>query len=191
MGQRIDNSNDINQQLNVGVNSGKVILGKQTRLSRRFEKLKEEVEKGIQLDEFIDDLIEYNTVLDGKSMPDKLKDGGFSNTEITRAARRKQRYWKKFEKYKFYASAQIIDIELFALIKLNFETYVEPLIEESSTKNEIKQKVNEKVVQPILTILNAEGYEDDILNYTADDILGMIYFLTGKCHINWANYDNI
>jgi hypothetical protein len=51
--------------------------------------------------------------------------------------------------------------------------------------------LNEKVIQPILEILNKEGAEDNYLNYNANDIFGMVYFLTGKCHLNWKDYDTI
>jgi hypothetical protein len=44
---------------------------------------------------------------------------------------------------------------------------------------------------PVLKILNDEGYDDEILNYNVDDILGMLYFLSGKCHINWIANDNL
>lgn len=191
MSQDITNQNPIDKQVNIAENRGSVYVSKPTRLSRRFEKLKEEVQNDIRYDKFIDDLTDFNTEQDGKSMPDKLKDGGFSEQEIFRATKRKLRYSKKLEKNRFYESAQLIDIELFAKIKLNFETYVEPLIKAASNIELIKVAVTEKIVQPILELLNDDGYDDVFLNYTSEDVLGMIFFLTGKCHLNWTVYDNI
>jgi hypothetical protein len=191
MSQEISNQGPIEKQVIIADNKGKVYVSKPTRLSGRFEKLKEEVEKDLRYDKFIDDLNDFNTVLDGRSMPDKLKDGGFSGTDILRAEKRKLQYSKKLERNIFYESAQRIDIELFAKIKLSFETYVEPLILESASIADIKVAVTEKIVDPILHVLNEDGYDDVWLNYTSEDILGMLYFLTGKCHINWAIYDSI
>jgi hypothetical protein len=190
--QSIDNNNSpIDNQLNITSNSGSINIYKKSRLSARFEKLKEEIEKDVRYNDFIEDFKYYRTKLDGKSMPEKLKDGGFSEKEIYKATIRKQQYSKKLERNKLYESAQIIDLELFALINFNFETYIDPLVELNTDKTTIKSVLNEKVITPILEILNNEGQHDIFLNYTVDDILGMIFFLTGKCHINWANYDNL
>lgn len=187
--QRIDNNQSVDKQFNINSNNGNIYVSKPTRWSRRFENLRREVENNIKIDDFIDDLKEYNTLLDGKSMPNKLVDGGFTKDEIIAAAKNKEKYWKKFEKNRFYETAQLIDIEIFALIKFSFTTYVYPLIESNSDKKVIRIELNEKVITPILNILNDEGYEDILLHYNVDDILGMLYFLTGKCHINWAKYD--
>ena len=40
-------------------------------------------------------------------------------------------------------------------------------------------------------LINKDGEFDDYLNYNINDIYGMVYFLTGKCHLNWKEYDNI
>jgi hypothetical protein len=54
---------------------------------------------------------------------------------------------------------------------------------------DIKQAVSEQVIIPVMKELNENGEDDIYLCYTTDDILGMLYYLTGNCHINWANYD--
>ncbi|XGA84108.1 hypothetical protein OEG92_03960 [Polaribacter sejongensis] len=41
--------------------------------------------------------------------------------------------------------------------------------------------INELVIKEVENILS----ERNILNIYSDDILAMIYFLTGNCHINW------
>lgn len=191
MSQDVSNQGPIDRQLNIGENKGPVYFAKPTRLSKRFSNLRDEVATGKRFDKFIDDLVEYNTQLDGKSMPEKLEDGGFSKADIFRATQHKQHYWKKFEKNKYYESAQLIDLELFAKIRMNFETYIEPLIGAAAGTASIKQAVAEKIVNPIIEMLNNDGHDDILLNYTCDDILGMIYFLTGKCHLNWTVYDHL
>lgn len=37
--------------------------------------------------------------------------------------------------------------------------------------------------------LNENGAADACLCYNEDDIYGMLYYLTGNCHINWTDYD--
>jgi hypothetical protein len=191
MNQDIHNENNVDTQLNIAVNEGNVYYRQPTRWSQRFAKLKKEVEGKVMYGEFIEALITYNTKLDGKNTEEKLQDGNFSEREIFEAIKRKDRYAKRLEKNKNFETAQLIDTEIFALMKMNFETYVTPLISENQSKTQIKQAVVEKVIEPVLKILNEEGADDNYLGYTADDILGMLYFLTGKCHINWADYDNL
>ncbi len=189
--QEINNPSPIEQQINVANLQGEINAGKVSRLSQKFKKLKEEVTKDVRYDGVIDDFLHYNTKLDGKSMPEKLIDGGFNSAEIKRATIRKHQYRKKLEKNKLYETAQLIDIELFAMICLNFETYIEPLINQKVDKTIIKEKVKEKIVDVIFNLLNEDGKDDIFMNYSVDDIYGIIYFLTGKCHLNWASYDNL
>lgn len=189
--QDITNTASVGQQVNVTAMHGDIQFAKISRLGQRFKRLKEEVEKDIRYNGFIEDFKRYNTELDGKSMPDKLVDGGFSEQEIQRATIRKHQYSKKLEKSKLYETAQLIDMELFAIINLNFETYVEPLIEKGAEKSDIKTCVREKIIDPIFKLINEDGQDDTFLNYNVDDIYGMVFFLTGKCHLNWAVYDNI
>lgn len=90
-----------------------------------------------------------------------------------------------------FLAQQKIDVEIFSIIDNGFYTYVYPLILENQSKKYILEILNEKVIQPILEILNKEGAEDNYLDYNANDIFGMVYFLTGKCHLNWKDYDTI
>lgn len=191
MEQFIDNKSNINSQVNIGDNFGNLNFVPKTRFSKRFEKLKNEIESDIRYEGILSDFDYYNTKLDGRDMPSKLSDGGFSKRDILMATIKKQKYAKKAEKYKFFESAQWIDCQLFAKIKLEFDINVEPLINSGADKATIMQAVYERVVKPVLELINVEGEYDEVLNYDSEDILGMIYFLTGKCHINWKDYDDI
>lgn len=191
MTQEVNNNGDIESQLNAA-NVENLNYHRKTRFSKRFEKLSKEVLNDTRYETTMNELKCYLTKLDGIDMPTKMKDGGFNGIEITRASERKENCWKKLEKSKYYESAQWINSQLFAKIKMDFEQYVErPLIKNGASKEVILDAVVEKVVKPIFDMINEEGEYDDFLNYTMEDIYGMIYFLTGKCHINWANYDNI
>jgi hypothetical protein len=192
MDQNVNNAdNSIDNQLNVNQNTGIIHLGNKTRLSKRFEKLNTEIASDIRYEGVMEALEHYLTKLDGVDMPTKLADGGFTQEEIIKAQKRKEKYAKKAEKNRFFESAQLIDSELFAKIRMDFETYVEPLINAQSGKDAVRVAVRERVVQPILDMVNTDGEHDEVLRYDTDDVLGMIYFLTGKCHLNWKNYDNI
>lgn len=119
----------------------------------------------------------------------KLKDGGFSEKAIEKARRLKQYFAKKATKFQYYESAQRIDSYLFAKVCSSFDTYVMPLIEQATPLTDIKRAVYEQVILPIMNELNENGAADACLCYNEDDIYGMLYYLTGNCHINWTDYD--
>lgn len=160
-----------------------------TRYQRWFQKLATEIEQDKRYNKTIDNLKYYETVLDGtKGLKEKLNDGGRTSEEISKAIRQKQKFAKKQEKYKYYESAQWINSHLFAEILLLFEDNVKPKIEEGCDKQTIISTVAKLVVRPMLNKLNIEGSDDEYLGYDAEDIYGMIYYLTGGCHINWKDY---
>ncbi|MDF2552869.1 MAG: hypothetical protein K0R77_2144 [Chryseobacterium sp.] len=192
MGQNVENKDSpIQQQLNISSNEGSIYLIRQTRFSKRFEKLNKEVATDIRYDGIMESLKYYLTSRDGIDMPTKLKDGGFRDSEILEATRKKEKYAKKLELNKFFESAQWIDSQLFGKIKMDFETHILPLINNQTCKDDILKEVVKKVVEPVLDVINIEGENDEVLNYDAEDIFGMIYYLTGQCHLNWTNYDSI
>lgn len=192
MEQNINNNGPVEKQLIIKENSGSIILTNKTRFSKRFDKLNKEVASDEKYEGVMDSLKHYLTKLDGIDMPTKLKDGGFTESEIIKATRRKEKYAKKLEKNLFFESAQWIDSQLFAKIMIDFETYIEkPLINKGANKDDILIAVVEKVIKPVLELINIEGENDDVLNYSLEDVFGMVYYLTGKCHINWKDYDSI
>lgn len=186
-----NNNNDITQQNNFGSIQGDVRLTPKTRWQKRFEKLQEEVKSDKRYESFIEDFNTYNTIQDGIGLEQKLIDAGFSQREILRAMKFKEKYAKRVVMGEMFHAQQEIDVEIFSIIDNNFETYVYKKVIENCDKSVILECLMEKVVQPILEILNKEGESDDFLNYTANDIYGMIYFLTGKCHLNWKDYDSL
>lgn len=192
MTQEVHNNEPIDTQVNVVKNEGTIYLAKKTRFAKRFEKLNQEVINDERYEGIMDELKHYLTKRDGIDMTTKLKEGGFTDKEVFTAMERKEKYAKRLEKNMYFESAQWIDSQIFAKLKINFETYVEnPLIKKGANKEEIIRAVVEKVITPVEDLLNTEGEEDNFLRYTIEDIYGMIYYLTGKCHINWKDYDNL
>ena len=191
MGQDVNNEGEIQSQLNAANVEGNIYFAKKTRFARRFEKLNQEVKNDERYEGTMESLKYYLTKLDGISAETKLSDGGFKENEVIYAIRRKERYAKRLQLNRFFESTQWIDSQLFAKIKMDFETFILPLIDNGSSKSEILEEVVIKVVQPVLDLINLEGEDDEVLNYNADDIFGMVYYLTGQCHLNWKNYDSI
>ena len=172
-----NNENQIQNQLIIGTNQAPIYYIKQTRFAKRFEKLNKEVASDERYEGIMESLKYYLTSRDGIDMPTKLLDGGFRESEIIEATRKKEKFAKRLELNRFFESAQWIDSQLFGKIKMDFEAFVLPLVNHGATKDEILKEVVVKVVQPVLDLINIEGENDEVLNYNADDIFGMVYYL--------------
>ncbi len=186
------------QMQNVGnynPNAKKAILNihqenAESRLSSWFRKLNDELENDEKLKKKLDDIRRYKTKLPHTiGLEQKLRDGGFSENAIEKARRLKQYFAKKSTKFQYYESAQRIDSYLFAKVCSSFDAYVMPIIAQEAPLTNIKQCVYEQVILPVMRELNENGAEDACLCYNEDDIFGMLYYLTGNCHINWTDYD--
>lgn len=164
--------------------------GQNSRMASWFRKLKEEIDHDDKLQKKMADIMRYRTKLPHTlGLKRKLQDGGYNKTAIDKACRLKQGYAKMATKYQYYEMANRIDDYLFAILSNRFDDYVYPLIVNQRPLADIKQAVSEQVIIPVMKELNENGEDDIYLCYTTDDILGMLYYLTGNCHINWANYD--
>lgn len=162
-----------------------------TRMASDFEKLREEILKDVKR-ETIEELNYYITKLPGtKSAEEKLIDGGFRPSRIDEAIRLKELYAKKAMQYDCYPSAQQINLDLLSRIKHEFDDSIFPLIVVQHDLSIVMQQIRSKIVNPIMQMLNENGASDEHLHYTEDHIYGMIYHLTGMCHLNWTDYDNV
>lgn len=191
MSQEIKNEGEVQSQLNAGNVEGSIYFSRKSRWAKRFEKLNQEVKSDQRYEGTMEALKYYLTKQDGIDAETKLMDGGFSEKEIINAIKSKEKYAKRLQKNRFFESAQWIDSQLFAKIKMDFDAFVIPLVNSKTPKDEIMQNLVKNVIQPVLDLINTEGEDDEYLNYNADDIFGMVYYLTGQCHLNWTNYDNI
>jgi len=189
--QNVDNSGPVDKQINIGDNSGPIYLEKQSKFSRLFSKLNSEVISNDRYPQILEELQRYLTDKDSYGLEKKLIDGGFSEQEIIKASDRKEMYVKKQEKNILYVSAQRIYCELLAKIMIDFEVYIDPLINRGETKEVILKEISEKVINPMFSLLNENAADDEVLYFNAEEIYGMIYYLTGRCHLNWKNYDSI
>ena len=174
MGQDVNNEGEIQSQLNAANIEGNIYFAKKTRFARRFEKLNQEVKNDERYEGTMESLKYYLTKLDGIDAETKLYDGGFNEKEVISAIRRKEKYAKRLQLNRFFESAQWIDSQLFAKIKMDFEAFILPLIEIDSSKNEILKEVVIKVVQPVLDLINLELHHHrllNLLNQVQDELL--------------------
>ena len=188
----VRNNSAIGTQANVMENNGTINIGNsRSRLSATFERLEQEILNNTRK-EVIDELLMYTTKLDGtKGLEEKLQDGGFQKIFIQKAIIQKEMYDKRATKYECYPAAQEIILSLFARIKNEFDVRIYPMIITGVDVPLIMQEVHKQIVSPILQMIETNGANDQSLYFNMDHIYGMIYYLTGMCHLNWKDYDNI
>lgn len=188
----VRNNSTIGAQANIKENNGTINIGNnRSRLSATFERLEKEILNNTT-QEIIDELLMYTTKLDGtKGLEEKLKDGGFKKMFIQKATLQKEMYAKRATKYECHPAAQEIILSLFARIKNEFDIKIYPIISKGADVSYIMQEVHKQIVYPILQMIETNGAKDQSLYFNMDHIYGMIYYLTGMCHLNWKDYDNV
>lgn len=155
-----------------------------TRLGQLFEKLNSEFENNDHITDLIDDLNRYTIQRDVIGLEQKLTEANRTHL-IDDALWLKEEYYKKLTKYQLYQSAQKIQAHLLASVLERFRNKIKPLIISESSDAIVSKAISDEIINPLIHLLEAEGLDDNILGFSATDIEGMIYYLTGRCHITW------
>lgn len=181
------------KQINVGDNS-KFVGGddnsqnhyypiKQTKLSILFDKLREQFENGVEIKSVSDDFQRYTAPRDIIGLEEKLKAGNRFHL-YEDASWLKQEFVKKMTLYQFYEPAQEIYSYLLGIICEKFRNIIYPLIRDNVSEKEISETLSKEIIDPIVKLIREEGC-NDIMGLSSTEIEGMIYYLTGICHLKW------
>lgn len=155
----------------------------QTKLSVLFDSLKRKFEQEEQTDCISEELKFYQTDRDTIGLEQKLKDGDLEYL-FEDASLLKEAYARKLYRYQLYEPAQEIHTYILGIICNKFRWLIYPLIKNSTPQEEIARLISSEIIDPIMKIIMEQGC-NDIMGLTYRDIEGMIYFLTGRCHIKW------
>lgn len=134
--------------------------------------------------EVLDIIKHFRKPVDGDeiiSLEEKLQNGERDDI-IQFAQDTKEMFSKKLVEYTFYESAQHIFECLLSEIYTRFHQYVRPRIIEKRSRTEIDEIVQDKILEPIRIMLG-----DNLLDIYSYEIVGMVYWLTGNCHLKWSN----
>ncbi len=115
---------------------------------------------------------------DQRDLKRKLADAGRSD-EIFEAEDLKEKFAKILAKNNLSENAQEAYVHILSMIKTDYEGKVKPLIKMNAPINEIDPKVLE-IINEMYSILSRPPFK-----YDKRQIKGMLYFLTGNCHIDW------
>jgi hypothetical protein len=103
--------------------------------------------------------------------------------EITKALMLKEMIFSELKRNIFSPSFQTIYATLMGKLQELFEVYVKPEIDAGTANPLIDQLVYERVLAPVQNEIDSCGEPCNIV--MPQHLRGMLYFLTGNCHIRW------
>jgi hypothetical protein len=124
----------------------------------------------------------YNSVIDEDviGLEEKLKQGGREKILFYALTVKDEFHRKLIQNSQLSIIAQEINIYLLAKVRRGFMMEVYSLICDNAPQEKINQLITERIIKPVQDDLGV-----NLFRYTEDDIMGMIFFLTGNCHIKW------
>lgn len=151
-----------------------------TRLTNRY---REEREKNIEFREVVDRLQYYSNQASNEpalTLEEKLRNGQREDL-INFALRTKELFRKQLAKHSLSESAQEINAFLLAEVLSRYHNQVYPHVCLGAPVQAVNSLIQTQIIEPLQEILG-----ENILGHYADEINGMLYFLTGTCHIKWT-----
>lgn len=147
-----------------------------------YKKLDEEIKGSAQIRELMEALEHYMSRVPGDNigLDEKLSKG--NRADLLEFARQtKERFSKKLVKFQFYESAQKVYLFVLAEVYTRYMNSVYPLIQSNQPPVVVNKAIQEQIIGPINTMLG-----QNMLELCSDEINGILYFLTGNCHIKWT-----
>jgi hypothetical protein len=166
---------DINYTTNIG--------NRPSTLRQLAEKIKLDCEQDTHLRSFIDKLqhfVNVAAIAPSKDLEQKLRESGRENV-ILDATMLKERFAKKLYKQQFSEHAQELFAHILARIHSFFTMKIKPRISDNATRIEIDDLIHDDLLKSIYDEIGDCEAEIDF-----HDLLGMVYFLAGNCHISWT-----
>ena len=121
------------------------------------------------------------TINNQKDLKTKLSEAN-REYEVSEAEELKTKFAMKLNKNALSESAQNMYVHILAKMKASYEQKVRPLIIEKQPISVIDSKVYE-ILNELYNDMLGTVFEEDMLG-----IKGILYYLTGTCHIDWR-YD--
>lgn len=161
--------------------------GNSGKLGSLFNRLKNVFDNGTNSEDLFvisENLKRYTDIKDTLGLEEKLKVADKSHL-YEDFSWCKQEFNKKLVYYQNYEPAQEIFAFILAIVLERYRNVIKPMIRENCSEREILITISDKIVNPIINLIQQEGC-DDIIGLTSTEIEGMFHYLTGNCHINWS-----
>lgn len=136
-----------------------------------------------QMEEIIEELAEYTTNRPDREIigvEKKLEKGGRDDL-IDNAVYLKNKFERFLAKKQLSLVEQHVYAHVLAMIDTTFNHKIRPLILDGRSKAEVDAAVHECIIEPVYQSI--VGYNSSV---TSNLVAGMLYFLTGKCHLIWG-----
>lgn len=153
-----------------------------TYLQELYRRYEDEKSSNPEFKELCEELDYLNSIIDGEviGLEKKLEDGGREKL-LAYAFDVKDRFHRKLMKTSQYSLiAQDINVYLLAKVRSSFMREIYTLICQNDSDEKINLLITERIIKPV-----QEDLGINLFRYNEDDIMGMIFFLTGNCHIKW------
>lgn len=154
---------------------------RESGLARLLVKYEEGIKSDPAAGEFVSALLGFMETRDREiiGLKGKLVNGGREDL-LDSAAYLKHQFSKKLAKDELSESVQRVYAHILSIINTTFAQKVRPLILEGAAIRDVDSVIFEEIYNPIY---------DDIacadIGLTMDHVRGMLFYLTGKCHIRW------
>jgi hypothetical protein len=162
----------------VSINNNKPIAG----LVNAINSIQKGISDSAEFSGYIEELAEYIQDRVGREvigLEQKLRNGQREDL-IDNAVYLKNKFSRLLSKKQLSPSEQKIFVHILASINTAFNHQVRPLILAHMGKSEVDKAVHQFVIEPVYTAIVHSNDE-----MTSELVLGMLYFLTGKCHLVW------
>lgn len=178
------------RDVNVYANDGHVYLTPQppsappNPFRKLFAKLESEAEEDKVLTSYIRQLEVYTRRVENEEvigLEEKLRLAGRDH-QLTIAKALKENVYADIKANIFSPTYQLIVATLMSKVHERFDTQIRPLIKAGTDSAHVDKVVSEQITIPISNELDeCPQFEDVALDY----VRGMLFFLTGNCHIRW------
>lgn len=154
-----------------------------TSLEKAIDQIKETWSKDEKLVDIIEELAGYITDHPTRNIIglEKKLEQGDRKELIEHAILLKNRFERRIAKNQMSMSEQYVYIQVLSAINTSWVYNIRPLIESGQERKNIDQAIKSELIEPVHKAI--VGYDCTI---NTELVTGMLYFLTGKCHLTWG-----
>ncbi|MBK9131330.1 MAG: hypothetical protein IPM20_06785 [Gammaproteobacteria bacterium] len=152
-------------------------------LEKAIKAIQETISNTPEFEGIIEELAEYTTDRPDREVigvEAKLVGGGREDL-IENAVYYKNKFERKIARNQLSKVEQYVYAHVLAVIETSFNQYVRPLILNNSGKEIVDAAVHRHICEPVYKAI--VGFNVSI---NMQHVSGMLYFLTGKCHLLWS-----
>lgn len=153
-----------------------------SHLARLLDRYRHELDHDERTGDKIKELQRWGEAKEDPLIPIETKlNEGQRGDLIGFALETKECFAKQLARHTHFESAQKIHLHLLARIWSVFQTRILPAIQAGHSRLAIERLIQSEIIDPTLADLR-----DNPFDYSDREVQGMLYYLTGNCHIRWA-----